>query len=306
MSGSEFTDILRQQPSDIDGINPPQLPANWVGESYNPALPFDLATVEAAIVNQLRRFLLAALGPQMIEVAHFPDKPEAYELHHRIGAAIVKYAGSTYETINDIGHVVQERELLWDVGLRIRDLGWAFGGLASGTSPGAYQIIELTRMALLGFRPAPGCTRIRAVHDRFLNRDTQGGMWTYEFRFGTRTVAVANCQQLNAPLFLTGTALEDSGQTPIQVATALLTFTGSPGSITLDQQNISTLVVKSLNLATTYLRNTDYLLDNVNGIISRITTGNIPAAATVAVSYAYSDAVTALAGGGTVPLTPNN
>jgi hypothetical protein len=305
MSGSEFTEVLRQ-PTDIDGINPPQLPESWTGESYNPALPLALATIEAAMVNQLRRFLLGALGPQMIEVVHFPDRPEAYELRHRIGVATVKYAGSTYATINDIGHVVQERELLWDVGLRIRDLGWALGGPASATSPGAYQIIELTRMALLGFRPAKGCTQMRAVHDRFLDRDKQGGVWTYEFRFGMRTVAVASYQPLNAPLFLKGTALEESGQTPIQVGIALLTFTGSPGSITLGQQNISTLMVKSPNLATTYLQNTDYSSDNVNGIISRITTGNIPAAATVAVSYAYSDAVTALAGGGTVPLAPNN
>jgi len=71
-------------------------------------------------------------------------------------------------------------------------------------------------------------------------------------------VAVASYQPLNAPLCLKGTALEESGQTSIQVGIALLTFTGSPGSITLGQQNISTLMVKGPNLATTYSRNTDY------------------------------------------------
>jgi hypothetical protein len=47
-------------------------------------------------------------------------------------------------------------------------------------------------------------------------------------------------------------------------------------------------------------------VDNVNGIISRISTGAIPADATVAVSYAYSDVVTALASGGSIPFAPSN
>ncbi len=306
MAGLVISDILWPQPSDIGGINPPQLPESWTGASYNPAIPLDLATIEAAIVNQLRSVLLAALGPQMIEVTHFPDKPEAYEMRHRIGVAMVIYAGSTYEKIEDIGDIVQEREMLWDVRLRVRDLGWAFGGAPSGTSPGAYQIIELIRQALLGFQPNTGCTPMRAVHDRFLDRDKQGGVWVYEFRFETHTAAVENYQPPNYPLFIHGTAQEDGGVTAVQVGLALLTFSGSPGTITLSQGNLSAMVVKSQNLATTYATGTDYVVDEVNGVITRLSTGSIPANAMVAVSYAYSNVVTALASGGSVPFAPDN
>jgi Gp37 protein len=111
----------------------------------------------------------------MIDVTHYPDKPEAYEMRHRIGVAMVIYMGGDYREIRDIGHVVQERTLEFAVGLRIRDLGWAFGGPPSGTSPGAYQVIEAIRLALLGFQVSTGCTPMRAIRERFIERDKQGG-----------------------------------------------------------------------------------------------------------------------------------
>ena len=282
------------------------LDSPWTGQNFSPATPLDIATIESLIVAQLQTFLAAALGPQMIEVTHFPDRPEAYELRHRIGTAMVIYQGGDYGPILDIGHVAQERTVEFAVGLRIRDLGWAFGGQPSATSPGAYQIIELARMALLGFQPNTGCTPMKAIREGFLDRDRQGGVWVYEIILATRTVVVENYQPPSYPLFIHGTANEEGGQTTFQVGIELLTFSGSPGSITLPQPNISALIVKSQNLATVYAAGTDYSLDNVNGIITRIAAGSIPANATVAVSYGYSDVVTALQSRGSSPFSPNN
>jgi hypothetical protein len=306
MVSSVFNDILRPQVSDAEGVNAPQMPPSWTETGYNPASLLDIATLESAIVAQLQSYLAAVLGPQMIEVTHFPDKPEAYEMRHRIGTAMVIYNGSEFARIDDTGHVTQERTLEFAVGIRIRDLGWAYGGPPSGTSPGAYQVIEAVRMALLGFIPAPGCTRMKAVREHFVDRDRQGGVWVYESVFSTRTVVVENYETPNYPPFIHGTAQEEGGVTAIQVGVALQTFSGSPGVIALGQGNISAVAVKSQDLATTYVLGADYSLDTVNGGITRLTGGGIAANATVAVSYAYSDVVTALASGGSVPFAPNN
>jgi Gp37 protein len=129
------------------------LDSPWGGTTFSPPTALDIDSIEAAIVAQLQ----TAIG-NLVEVTHFPDKPEAYEMRHRIGVAMVIYAGGEYGEILDIGHVAQERTLEFEVGLRIRDLGWAFGGPASGTSPGAYQILESIRTVLMGFQPSTGCT----------------------------------------------------------------------------------------------------------------------------------------------------
>jgi hypothetical protein len=304
MAGSAFNDILRPQVS--DSAYPPQMPPSWTGASYNPASPLDITTLESAIVTQLQSYLASVLGPQMVEVTHFPDKPKAYEMRHRIGTAMVIYMGSEFALIEDTEHVAQERTMEFGVGIRIRDLGWAFGGPPSGTSPGAYQVIEAVRMGLLGFIPAPGCTRMKAVREHFVDRDKQGGVWVYESVFSTRTIVVENYQAPNYPPFIHGAMQEEAGVTAIQVGVALLTFSGQPGVIALGQGNISAVVVMSENLATTYFAGTDYTVDGVNGIITWLSTGSIPANATVAVSYAYADVATALAGGGNVPFAPNN
>jgi Gp37 protein len=144
------------------------LDSPWGGTTFTPTAPLDIAAIETAIVAQLK----AEIG-NIVEVTHFPDKPEAYELRHRIGVAMVIYTGGDYGEIMDIGNIAQERTMEFTVGLRIRDLGWAFGGPPSGTSPGAYQVLEGIRVALTGFQPSTGCTKMRPVRERFVDRDKQ-------------------------------------------------------------------------------------------------------------------------------------
>ncbi|MBV8359370.1 MAG: hypothetical protein JO189_15755 [Deltaproteobacteria bacterium] len=282
-------------------MSAPVLDFPWAGQTFSPAMPLDIATLEGAIVTQLQ----AALG-NVVEVTHFPDRPEAYEMRSRIGVVMVIYSGSDYAEIIDTANVAQERTLEFSVGVRIRDLGWAFGALPSATSPGAYQILEGIRIALTGFQPNMGCTKMKPLRERFIERDRQGGVWVYEMVFAMRTVEVENYQPPVFPLFTHGKALEEAGVTTIQVQIGLYTFTGAPGTITLAEQNVSTVVVLSSNLSTIYSPLTDYVVDNVNGIIIRTAAGSIPANATVAIAYGYSDVVTALASGGSAPLNPTN
>ena len=103
----------------------------WTGTSYSPATPLDIATLEAAIVTQLA----GALG-NLIEVAHYPNNPDTYRLTHRIGAALVQYVGAEYGPPEEVGLVAQQRTLEFAVVVMMRDLGWAYGGPAGGTSPG--------------------------------------------------------------------------------------------------------------------------------------------------------------------------
>jgi len=277
------------------------LDSPYTGQTFTPPTPLDIATIEAAIVAQLA----AAIG-NLVEVTHFPDKPEAYELRHRIGVAMVIYMGGDYGEILDIYNVAQERTMEFGVGLRIRDLGWAYGGPPSGTSPGAYQVLESIRVALTGFQPNTGCTKMKPLRERFIDRDKQGGVWVYEMVFATRTVAVENFQPPTFPLFIHGTALEEGGVTTMQVGVALLTFSGNPGTISLPQGNLSAVMVKNQALTTTYTEGADYSVDYVNGVITRIASGAIASNATVAASYGYSEVVTVLASGGSVPFAPNN
>jgi len=217
---------------------------------------------------------------------------------------MVIYLGSEYSNVIDIGNIAQERTLEFEVGLRIRDLGWAFGGPPSGTSPGAYQVLEAIRGTLTGFQPNTGCTRMRPLRERFVERDRQGGVWVYAITFQTHTLAVENYPAPNFPLFVRGTAQEEGGQTTVAVTAAVYSFVTD--SISFNVGNVSAVLVQSADRSQTYTLGTDYAADRVNGIVTRLLSGAIAPGATVAISYAYGDVVTASASGGSAPLWPQN
>jgi hypothetical protein len=271
----------------------------WTGTSYSPATPLDIATLESAIVTQLA----GALG-NLIEVAHYPNNPETYRLTHRVGAALVQYTGAKYDPPEEVALVVQQRTLEFVVTVMMRDLGWAYGGPPSGTSPGAYQMLEAVRVALAGYRLAPdlGATKLTPVRERFVKRED--GIWHYAIHFTTRTVAVENYLTPAFPLFRTGLAFEENGQTVRVIAPADYVFNGD-GVIILPKINISSLTVAS-PAGAFYSAGADYLLDTVAGVIAWIPTGNIAAGATVSITYSYAEVVEALASGGTAPLNPTN
>ena len=274
------------------------LDSPWVGQTFAPPTPLDIATLESAIAAQLRAQVTA------IEIAQFPDKPAAYRLTHRIGAALVAWRGATYGALIDTAAVVQARRLEFEIILLVRDLGWSFGADPSGPNPGAYALLEAIRAALTGLQ-LPGCRKLFPLREQFLGRDPQGAVWTWSALYALETMALEASTQDNFPLFIKGIALEDGGQTA-RVATQAAYTSNSQGVIQLPVDNVANLVITPAGGGNPYLAGTDYTLDAVNGIITRATGGAIPSGATVNVVYTYSETVTAVAGSSSSPTAPTN
>jgi hypothetical protein len=274
------------------------LDSPWVGQTFAPPTPLDIATLESAIAAQLRAQVT------VIEIAQFPDKPAAYRLTHRIGAALVAWRGATYGALIDTAAVVQARRLEFEIILLVRDLGWSFGADPSGPNPGAYALLEAIRAALTGLQ-LPGCRKLFPLREQFLGRDPQGAVWTWSALYALETMALEASTQDNFPLFIKGIALEDGGQTARVATQAAYTF-NSQGVIQLPVDNVATLVITPAGGGNPYLAGTDYTLDAVNGIITRATGGAIPSGATVNVVYTYSETVTAVAGSSSSPTAPTN
>jgi hypothetical protein len=75
----------------------------WNGVIFTPPTAIDIATIEDAIVNQLRSQISS------IEIAHYPDRPESWRMTHRVGAALVMYKGAQYGELLDTAATIQER-----------------------------------------------------------------------------------------------------------------------------------------------------------------------------------------------------
>ena len=273
------------------------LDSPWTGSIFNPPTPLDIATIEMAIVGRLSATI------DTVEVAHYPDKPESYRLTHRIGAALVRYEGASYGPLMDAAVVVQKRELKFAVKVMVRDLGWGFGGDDAGATPGAYALMETIRDSLTGYQIG-GCSKIYPIHERFVERDKQGGVWVYESMFGLTTLAVEPSIPDNYPLLIEGVVQEQGGQT-LRVAIASRYSFNAFDHIQLGHGNIDELTVTSLT-GITYAPTSDYSVDSVNGIVTRNENGTIPSGATVTVAYGYGETVTAAASGGSAPTAPIN
>jgi len=274
------------------------LDSPWTGQSFTPPTPLDVETIETAIVNRLS----AQIGT--IEIAHFPDKPEAYRMTHRIGAALVRYEGAEYGRLIDTAAIVQERTLKFEVTVMMRDLGWTLGGAAGGGTPGAYAMIEAVRAALTGFQ-VPGCDKIYPLRERFIKRDKQGGVWIYAISFALRTAAVEPSTPDNYPLLVVATAQEQGGITAVSLAPAPYTFNSS-GQIQLPDGNLSAVLITNPMTGAIYANGSDYIVDAVHGIITRVSSGTIADGATVDIAYTYAEVITALASGGSAPTAPTN
>jgi Gp37 protein len=263
------------------------LDAPWGGATFAPPTALDIATIENAVVAQLASQITS------IEVAHFPDRPESYRLTHRIGAALVQYKGASYGAQIDTAAIIQERRLEFEVTLMMRDLGWSYGGDASGPSPGAYAMLEAVRSALTGFR-VPGCRKMFPLREKFLERDRQGAVWVYAITFQLSTVAVEPPVSESFPLFVKGIAQEKGGQTTITVGPATYTF-DSTGAIQLPSQNVFAVSVLAPG-DTPLTEGTDFAVDRVNGIISAVSGGAASAGETVSIAYSHAERVIAQAG----------
>jgi Gp37 protein len=207
----------------------------------------------------------------------------------------VQYQGAEYGPRLDSAAIVQERKLEFEITLVMRDLGWSVGGEPGGTSPGAYAMIEAVRAALTGFI-VPGCRKMFPVKERFVERDRQGGVWTYAIAFALTTVAIeAPAPGLgNFPPLTRVLALDEAGETTIVVAAASYTFNSS-GVIALPHGNVSNVIVTASG-SHVLVAGTDYTLDPVAGTITAIAGGAASPGETVQVAFNYADEVIASAG----------
>ena len=257
----------------------------WSGSAFAPAQPTDITTIEIALVTRLASQITS------VEVAHFPDAPQAYRLTHRIGAALVRYEGADYGALKDTAAIVQERTLKFAVSVIVRDVGWSFGGEPGGTSPGGYALLESVRGALSGFRIL-GFGKIYPVSERFLGRDKQGGVWIYAITFAVKTMAVEPSSADDYPLFVLGVAQEQGGITAISLAPAPYPFDEN-GEIALPNGNITLVEVLDPSTETPYTAGTDYTVNAVAGVISLNPGGAIAPGAAVSIGYSYAETVIA-------------
>lgn len=254
----------------------------WTGETFTPPLPLDIATIETAIVEQLVSQI------SVIEIVHFPDKPETYRMTHPVGSALVSYRGATYGDLIDTGPVAQLRKLEFEVRLLARDLGWSYGALATGVSPGAYALLEAVRLALTGFR-IPGCRKIYPLKERFVERDAQGGVWIYSVSFAVETLAVEVAPANQFRLFIQGVAQDATGEITTTVGLFQQTF-ATNGSLQLPYGNISDVTVTDLN-GRQYVDGTDYTVDPAAGLITLIAGGALAPGTAVNVKCGYDSSI---------------
>jgi hypothetical protein len=123
--------------------------------------------------------------------------------------------------------------------------------------------------------------------------------------YALETMALEASTQDNFPIFIKGLALEEAGQTTAIVAPASYIF-DSQDIIQLAAGNLANLVMTPAAGGNPYIAGTDYSLDAVNGIITRIAGGAIASGAAVSIAYSYSETVTAIAGGTPYPTAPTN
>lgn len=271
-------------------------PAPWGGVTYTPPLPTDLDTVEQAIVKQL-----AANVPLGVIVEGFPADLKNYRKRGAAGTVLVRYAGDRYGERLSTEAISQWRTQQWDVLIVSRNLGWKYGGVGD-QGIGAYGLTEIVRLALLGFR-IPGFKKAYAINGNF--DDYEAPYWSYVNRYAFETLVVEKTPVVLNPLFIKGLAIDAAGQTVRAVPTAALTFNGAD-QILLGQQNVSAVTVSNTGTGAVYVAGSDYSVDTVNGVITRLATGTIVALQTVNVSFSHSDVITALASGGAAPTYPTN
>lgn len=146
--------------------------------------PTTIPALEEGITARLK----AKVANLAIEA--YPDKPEQYRLTHQRGALLVAYRGARYTDPEDVGEVVQLREMFFDVHVLARSLN-GHGGV--------YVHLEAARLALTGFR-VPGFRKLTPRRETFLGH--KEGVWMFALTLSAATIA-AELDETTAGALLT-------------------------------------------------------------------------------------------------------
>lgn len=140
------------------------------------------------ILENVRQRLQTALPDVAVEL--FPDNPANYRFIHPKGAVLVSYQTSRFKKLEDIGFVVQERQLVLYFTVFSRSLHGELGGL---------YLLDALRLALAGFAPVD-CTPCHFLDDGFLTEN--GGAWQHFLRAQTETEQVQAVTDDDLPAFI--------------------------------------------------------------------------------------------------------
>ena len=156
------------------------------------------------ILNSVKARLQAALPHVLVEL--FPDNPASYRFMHPLGAVLIAYEGGKYKRLEDIGMVVQERQVILHITVFSRSLHGEAGG---------HVLLDEVRLAIAGFAPT-SCTPCHLIDDGFLAEN--GGTWQHFLRAQTETEQVQISNEQDLPKFIrarlrhAGDALDDDLQ----------------------------------------------------------------------------------------------
>lgn len=140
------------------------------------------------ILESVRQRVQLALPAVAVEL--FPDRPEQYRFMHPKAAVLIAKQSSTYRDLQDIGCVVQERQIVIHLTVFSRNLNGEMGGL---------DLIDVLGLALAGFKPND-CSPCHLLDEGFLTES--GGAWQHYIRVKTETEQVQAVSDVDLPKFI--------------------------------------------------------------------------------------------------------
>ena len=105
----------------------------------------------------------------------FPDDLDHSNLLDPVGAVLVQYAGSKFESLDSTDIIQQRRKVLVALTVIAR---------SQHDDTGALEMLDQLRLAIVGFRPT-NCTACSLVSEEFAGEDN--GLWQYQLIIQTET-----------------------------------------------------------------------------------------------------------------------
>ncbi len=129
------------------------------------------------VLNDILKRLDGKLPQYVAEL--FPETPNQYRLNHPIGAFLLSYGSSKFDSTEDVGLVIQPRNLELVFNVVARQLNGR---------DGAVFMCDQLRAALLGYQPALCSQKISAAHEKFLG--VNEGIWMYAVHLTTQMMSI--------------------------------------------------------------------------------------------------------------------
>ncbi|MBE2896741.1 hypothetical protein HPC38_07625 [Pasteurellaceae bacterium HPA106] len=130
------------------------------------------------ILESIHDRLEAQLPSFTVEL--FPDNVDDYFLKDELGAVLVQYAGSKFETVGS-SDIIQQR--------RVVAVALTILARSQHDDSGALAMLDQVRLAVVGFRPT-NCEAISLLSEEFAGEAS--GIWQYQLLLRTETWQVEN------------------------------------------------------------------------------------------------------------------